>query len=200
LSIAAGDPVHISLTIGTGHVNVGSNPSHQLEQNIFQALKHACPHPQDQGCGPNVKGEFAVEVGEVNKNKKGETYVKKANLQVTVDAAQWHGNTDIYHLLLNATAGAVERGTWFPEHCYTFDALEKKGKKEYTFCSTTNRVAVSFPRNNYMNVSLSSPSNDGQFDCWKSANDMGHYMSELEPHVEKALGLENKAVSKHCSS
>jgi hypothetical protein len=196
--ILATESPHISLQIGTGRTNVGSNPEHQIEHNIIQALKSACPHPGDQKCGPGMEGKFGVQARE--KNKKEEYAIKYVDMMVKVESAQWHGNKEIYNLLIKAVAGAAERGTWNRAPCYSFSAKDKKGMKQLEFCNTANRIAVSFPKHNYMNVSLSSPTSDGVFDCWSIRDTMAHHLRELEPEIERAVGIESKAVYHECGA
>jgi hypothetical protein len=188
-------PPNVELIIGTSPVTVGSMTREQLQKNVLQTIKNACPRSEDQGCGPNVKGEFVVDA------RDRIDRVRKDKLGVTVKSAQWHGNTEIYDLLVNAAAAVVERGTRLEDNCYWFEGREltNKNVQNYTFCSTTNRVAISLPRGNYMNVSLSSSSDvRGKFDCVHVRNTMGHYFWDIEPQIKQALGLDIRAVYKDC--
>jgi hypothetical protein len=194
-------PPNVELIIGTSHVTVGSMTRDQLVKNVIQTIKEACPWSQDQGCHPNVKGEFIVDV---RKSENWKDHVRKDNLVVTVESAQWHGNTEIYGILVKATAAVVERGTRLSHNCYWFLGKEITNKKvlpqqNYTFCSTTNHVAISLPRDNYINVSLSSPQdNRGKFDCVHVRDTMGDYFEDIEPQINQAFGLDIRAVYKDC--
>jgi hypothetical protein len=179
LSIAAHEPPHVQLVIGKDHTNVGSFAKSKLEPEVLQALKNACPHPEDQGCGPDMRNEFVAKA-------------RKEKVTVKVESAQWHGKTEIYNLLINAVAGVYERGIWLQDNCYS------TGENKYMFCSTTNRVAISFPGGNYMNVSLDSPFKDGSFSCDGVKDTMGHFLYDLEPQINKAVRLEIWAVYKDC--
>jgi hypothetical protein len=194
-------PPNVELIIGTSPVTVGSMTREQLQKNVLQTIKEACPWSEDQGCHPNVKGEIVVDY---RKLENGENQVRKDKLTVTIESAQWHGNTEIYNLLVKATDAVVEQGTRLDDNCYSFDGREITNKKasqqqKYRFCSTTNRVAISLPRGNYMNVSLSSLKDArGKFDCVHVRDTMGHYFEDIEPQIKQAFGLDIRAVYKDC--
>jgi hypothetical protein len=151
----------IGLTLSTQFTNVGGNINDDLYRDVCQALENACPHPQDTSC-EKKKGKFGVWVPK--RDNQG-NYTRKEDLNVTVVSAHWNGDQKMYDLLIKTVAGVAGRGTWLQDNCYKFPT--KWHGPTYTFCNTFRRIAVSFPGNNYINVTLDSSSSMGSFDCWK---------------------------------
>jgi hypothetical protein len=69
----------------------------------------------------------------------------------------------------------------------------------FNFCNTANRISVSIPGGNYMNVALKSSSDFGGFDCEESVDAARSFLlSDLIPEIKSATGLDDVRVRPVC--
>ncbi|KAF1913701.1 hypothetical protein BDU57DRAFT_580194 [Ampelomyces quisqualis] len=193
----------VELKIGVKKMNVGYNPSATLDKAVQEALRGACFEVDRQSCGPNVKRKFSVDVRKQRQLKSGtwENYLDREDMYVTVDSAQWHGNKVIYDLLVRAVASAADHAAWGTGSCEQFavDQGEELNLEMFNFCNTADRISVSIPGGNWMNVRFKSSSEFGNYDCGKIKNTAEGYLSkDLLPEIRKAVGDEDLFVLPTC--
>jgi hypothetical protein len=104
----------------------------------------------------------------------------------------------MYDLLVEAVAGVAEISMWPDESRYSFTVNDEKYRWTTTYCNIVNRIAVSFPGGNHMDVSFKSSSDGLSIDCWKVRETAGHYLGELMPRVETLVGDGDLYVDHEC--
>jgi len=195
-SLSTRNPVTaITLHLGARRTNVGGTPYAVLYDHIYQAINTACPFGSSNSACAGGTATFKVRT-----HASPGVAPFQVDVKVRVNAARWFGNLVVYKLMVGAIAGAVERGTYVPEHCQPFKEVERGVVREYVYCNTVGSVKVLLPGKvgYFMGVSLETVLGTGEFECTAITSTVENYLDQLKPEFEKALGMPEMYVEAKC--
>ncbi|KAF2851983.1 hypothetical protein T440DRAFT_488592 [Plenodomus tracheiphilus IPT5] len=185
----------ITMHLGTRKTNMGGTSYNMLYNNVYNAIRTACPFDSFATTCHNVFSTFKVRT-----HAAPGVAPFQVDVKVIIDGARWYANRAVYNLMVGAIAGAVERGTYLPRNCQSFRQSEGGVMRSYTYCNTVDRASIALPGvlRHYMDVSLETVAGTGEFSCEGVTSTVESYLDTLKPEFQTALGIPEMYVQATC--
>jgi hypothetical protein len=196
--IIASPPLHdrrtngIHIELGTSRVNVGSEHPRVLYQDVYQALLQQRPYYLTR-LGSQPASIFGV-CRQHSDNSRC-TSSNKEWLGVKINNMQAHGQEGMFRLLVDAVSGIIEQGARSQANCRAYD--DGSGNL-LEHCNTISLVGIYVPGGNFIRVTFSTDSQNGEMSCESVRAPAEKYVTSLRSLIKQATGESDLKVRSEC--
>jgi hypothetical protein len=127
-----------------------------------------------------------------------DSYETTERVDVTVQYMDWGDSKEVRHLLINAVAGVLARGSDHDDNCYWFYWWRIYGMDSFHHCNTADTAAVHLPGDYKISVHLQGNSKRGRFECNKIRPAVIDHVEGLHKEIEDVTGTSHGNVRATC--